>query len=199
MKNKLTMLLLALVIALGGTSVAMLGACDGCNDNEKDEYTVKFVDEKGAEIDSVTVTSGEQVTAPAVPEKAGYTGKWVDAEGNDADFTQGVTADATYTAKYTANTDTAYTVEYYYETVEGGKYEKDDSKTENLTGTTDATVSVTPEAETGYEVATGAGEVLEGTIAGDGSLVLKVYYNRVLKFITTGYVLPLRSWRTARR
>ena len=33
MKNKLTMLLLALVIALGGTSVAMLGACDGCNDN----------------------------------------------------------------------------------------------------------------------------------------------------------------------
>ena len=64
MKNKLTMLLLALVIALGGTSVAMLGACDGCKDNpppgptEKDEYTVKFVDEKGAEIDSVTVTSG---------------------------------------------------------------------------------------------------------------------------------------------
>ncbi len=190
MKNKLTMLLLALVIALGGTSVAMLGACDGCNDNpppgptEKDEYTVKFVDEKGAEIDSVTVTSGEQVTAPAVPEKAGYTGKWVDAEGNDADFTQGVTADATYTAKYTANTNTAYTVEYYYETVEGGKYEKDDSKTENLTGTTDTTVSVTPEAETGYEVATGAGEVLEGTITGDGGLVLKVYYNRVRLTVT---------------
>ena len=190
MKNKLTMLLLALVIALGGTSVAMLGACDGCNDNpppgptEKDEYTVKFVDEKGAEIDSVTVTSGEQVTAPAIPEKAGYTGKWVDAEGNDADFTQGVTADATYTAKYTANTNTAYTVEYYYETVEGGKYEKDDSKTENLTGTTDTTVSVTPEAETGYEVATGAGEVLEGTITGDGGLVLKVYYNRVRLTVT---------------
>ena len=182
MKKKLTMLLLALVIAFGGTSVAMLSGCGSCDDTPpgptETQYTVKFVGEDGTEIDSVTVQGGETVTAPAVPAKPGYTGKWVDADGNDADFTKGVTADAQYTAQYTANTDTEYTVEYYYETVEGGQYEKDDSKTETKTGTTDTTATVTATAEEGFEAATGVGEVLSGTIAGDGSLVLKVYYNR---------------------
>ena len=182
MKKKLTMLLLALVIAFGGTSVAMLSGCGSCDDTPpgptETQYTVKFVGEDGTEIDSVTVQGGETVTAPAVPAKPGYTGKWVDADGNDADFTKGVTADAQYKAQYTANTDTEYTVEYYYETVEGGHYEKDDSKTETKTGTTDTTATVTATAEEGFEAATGVGEVLSGTIAGDGSLVLKVYYNR---------------------
>ena len=182
MKKKLTMLLLALVIAFGGTSVAMLSGCGSCDDTPpgptETQYTVKFVGEDGTEIDSVTVQGGETVTAPAVPAKPGYTGKWVDADGNDADFTKGVTADAQYKAQYTANTDTEYTVEYYYETVEGGQYEKDDSKTETKTGTTDTTATVTATAEEGFEAATGVGEVLSGTIAGDGSLVLKVYYNR---------------------
>ena len=182
MKKKLTMLLLALVIAFGGTSVAMLSGCGSCDDTPpgptETQYTVKFIGEDGTEIDSVTVQGGETVTAPAVPAKPGYTGKWVDADGNDADFTKGVTADAQYKAQYTANTDTEYTVEYYYETVEGGHYEKDDSKTETKTGTTDTTATVTATAEEGFEAATGVGEVLSGTIAGDGSLVLKVYYNR---------------------
>ena len=188
MKKKLTMLLLALVIAFGGTSVAMLSGCGSCDDTPpgptETQYTVKFVGEDGTEIDSVTVQGGETVTAPAVPAKPGYTGKWVDADGNDADFTKGVTADAQYTAQYTANTDTEYTVEYYYETVEGGQYEKDDSKTETKTGTTDTTATVTATAEEGFEAATGVGEVLSGTIAGDGSLVLKVYYNRERDTVT---------------
>ncbi|NLL63379.1 MAG: InlB B-repeat-containing protein, partial [Ruminococcaceae bacterium] len=90
-----------------------------------------------------------------------------------------VTANATYVAQWAPNTDTKYTVEYYY--AENGVYPSTANSSDVRQGTTLATVSVTDEdkvpTETGYAFHNGySGNVLAGTIAGDGSLVLKVYF-----------------------
>ena len=174
------MLLLALVMAFGGTSVAMLTGCDNCNppdsgQTETEEYTVKFVDEKGNVLKETKVKSGETVAAETLPEKAGYTAAWVDAEGKAVDFTKGITANVEYKVQYTAKTDTKYTVEHWYEGLDG-EYVKDAAKTEEKAAETDTTVTATAREDAHYEAASGVGEVLSGTVIGDGSLVLKVYY-----------------------
>jgi hypothetical protein len=92
-----------------------------------------------------------------------------------------VTGNATYTATWTANTDTAYTVEYYY--ASSGSYPSTATSSANRTGTTGATASVTDDDKTPSDASThqfdseNANNVLTGTIAGDGSLKLKVYFS----------------------
>ena len=83
---------------------------------------------------------------------------------------------------YEASTTTHYTVEAYYE--HEGKYSSVPSKTETLTGTTDTQATVKAETylpTSGYVFDQNAANVLSGTIAGDNSLVLKVYYKQVFK------------------
>ena len=180
MKKKLTMMLLALVVALGGTSVAVMSGCGPTEGNpsgpsQTAEYTVKFT-VNGKEVGKQTVKHGETLQDFAVPAKPGYTGKWVDAEGNAIDFAAAITADAEYTAQYTANTDTEYKTEYYFENVDG-QYELDAALTKKLTGTTDTAVTAEGVTKEHYVLdETAEGTVKEGTIAGDGSLTLKLYY-----------------------
>ncbi|MBQ8678912.1 MAG: chitobiase/beta-hexosaminidase C-terminal domain-containing protein, partial [Treponema sp.] len=75
------------------------------------KVTVKFMNGT-TEVDSKTINSGTKVTAPAAPEKTGYTfGGWISGETTvDAEAeTSAITADVTYTAKWTA---TKYTITY---------------------------------------------------------------------------------------
>ena len=76
-------------------------------------------------------------------------------------------------------TDTAYKVEHYKEKLDGS-YEL--AETENLTGTTGGKVTAkakTPDEYKGFtEDASNKDKIAEGTIAGDGSLILKLYYTR---------------------
>ena len=75
---------------------------------------------------------------------------------------------------YTANTDTPYKVEHYKVTGAGVAVLAD---TENLTGTTGTSVSAVPRIYPGYTFAPAyLGTVASGIIAGDGSLVLRLYY-----------------------
>ena len=93
-----------------------------------------------------------------------------------------MTGNATYTAQWKANKDTKYTVEYYYQ--ENGAYPEKATSSVVRTGETDTEVSVTKEdktpaeGKTGYVYDEGAANVENGTIAGDGSLVLKVYFKQ---------------------
>ena len=90
-----------------------------------------------------------------------------------------VTSNAEYVAQWTANTDTKYTVEYYYQN--RGDYAEPIKRVERK-GTTDTLAQVSNEdkipEQTGYVYDASAENVLEGTIAGDGSLVLKVYFKQ---------------------
>ncbi len=94
----------------------------------------------------------------------------------------GFTQDTEFTAHFVASDATTYNVEVYYEYE--GKYSTVPSKTETLAGTTDTKATVAAETylpTNGYVFDQNAGNVLEGTIAGDNSLVLKVYYKQVFK------------------
>ena len=92
-------------------------------------------------------------------------------------------------AIWTANADTKYTVEFYYEDA-NGNYTLN-HKDETRTATTDTTVSVTPadkaDKENGKYVfnADHAENVLSGNVAGNGSLVLKLYF----KLNTASYTI----------
>ena len=199
MKKKLAMLL-ALVLAFGGTSAALLTSCkptDNPNqDVQENEYKVRFLKEDGTLIEEKTVKHGEKVEAVTAPEKAGYTAEWVDKDGNVADLDKAVTADAEYKVRYTAKTDVAYKVEYYFENVEGA-YELDETETKNLTGTTGATVTAPEVTKEHYALNTEAeGYLASGEVKGDGSLVLKVYYKRdrvTVTFMANGETLDTKE------
>ncbi|MEF2608311.1 MAG: InlB B-repeat-containing protein [Faecalicoccus sp.] len=82
-------------------------------------------------------------------------------------------------AQWTPAEGTAYKVEHYKVNAEGTSTTLFD--TENLTGTTEQSVSATPQTINGYTYKAdfdqnGMKTVASGTIVGDGSLVLKLYY-----------------------
>ena len=122
----------------------------------------------GEEYAKVPTKVDDQIVAPKDPSKEGYTfAGWKPSIGIMG------TADATFEAVFAAAGDTAYTVNTY---VMGTDGTYGDPASEKLTGTTGSTATYAPEAREGFTVADES--VLSGTIAADGSLVLKVYYSR---------------------
>ena len=91
-------------------------------------------------------------------------------------------------AIWTANADTKYTVEFYYQNVDG-TYTLNHS--DKRTATTDTTVSVTEADKAAKEnnkyvfEADNKNNVLSGNVAGNGSLVLKLYF----KLNTASYTI----------
>ena len=122
----------------------------------------------GVKYRVVPTKVGEQIVAPKDPSKEGYTfAGWRPSVGVMG------TADATFEAVFAAAGNTAYTVNTYVMGTDG-TYGEPTSDT--LTGTTGSTATYAPEAREGFTVADES--VLSGTIAADGSLVLKVFYSR---------------------
>jgi len=130
-------------------------------------------------FDTVPVVFEEAITAPAdEPTKTGYVfeGWSTDGENVIDDFGYIGADDVAFYAVWSEATDTAYTVEHYYMGTDMA-YPDVATRTDSFTGTTNATVTATPDADANFTVDT-ANSVLEGTVAADGSLVLKVYYER---------------------
>lgn len=133
---------------------------------EKMTYNAIFYVD-GAEYRVVPTKVGEQIIAPKNPTKEGYvfTG-WDPAVGVMG------TEDVSFNAQFSAG-EVSYKVETYVMGLDG-QYGAAETKT--VPATTGAAVSVDPEAREGFTIA--ADSVLSGTVAADGSLVLKVYYSR---------------------
>lgn len=107
---------------------------------------------------------------------AGWTGTGLSSASTSVSIAKGSTGNRTYTATWTPNTNTAYKVEHYQEGLDGKYVLKD---TDNLTGTTDTTANATAKSYTGFTYSPSvSGTVASGTIAANGSLVLKLYYTR---------------------
>ena len=92
-------------------------------------------------------------------------------------------------AIWTANADTKYTVEFYYQNTDGSYPETTEDRVSRY-GTTDTTASVTDEDKADkkdgqYTYDAAAANVESGTITGDGSLVLKLYF----KLNTASYTI----------
>jgi uncharacterized repeat protein (TIGR02543 family) len=145
------------------------------------QYTITFETGGGTEIGPITADYGTEVTAPDAPTKTGYTfaGWFKEAALTNAwNFASDkVEAATTLYAKWTPNTDTSYKVEHYQQDVTGTGYTLKD--TDNLTGTTDALVTATAKVYTGFTENTDhESRVASGKIKPDGTLVLKLFYDR---------------------
>lgn len=160
------------------------------------KYTVTYTDGVDGEdvFEDVVHNNVEYGTAiPAYgttdPERNGYTfngWKWYSVSGSQVTeiaIGKPETMPANNlkaVAQWAPNTDTKYTVEYYYQNADG-TYPTTASATANRTGTTGTLASVTTEdkadKESGkYTYDNSAANVESGTIAADGSLKLKLYF-----------------------
>lgn len=147
--------------------------------------------------------SGSILTNVPEPERDGYDfSGWKDEDGNiltsDQIKNKAVIKNTTYTAEWTPKNDTKYTVEYYVQNLSDDGYSLYDTDWNPVTsnGTTDTPVVVSDysnreitgftyneDKTAAYSREKEAGTVLESsldsaTIKGDGSLVIKLYYDR---------------------
>ena len=123
----------------------------------------------GKDSDVTNVAYGSEITAPSNITKQGY---------DFVNWTPSVPAtmpdeDLVFTAVWTEAGDTPYTVETYTMGT-NGEYSKTSAE---KTGVTGAEITISPEGKEGFTV-NSSESVLTGTIAANGSLVLKVYYDR---------------------
>lgn len=139
----------------------------------------------------------EDYSATGLPAREGYTfAGWKNNEGTSfsANDSARVNKDGPNDlyAQWTPNTNTAYKVEFYYQG-DDGSYPSTASKTEPRTGTTDATVSVTDADKADKENGKytfdkdNTANVESGTVAADGSLVLKLYFKLNQADVTVNY------------
>ena len=144
------------------------------------------VDDAAVEAQSVPVTFEAIITAPATnPSRAGYefvgwAASEADAEAKNTvtSFPALTTEDAvTYYAAWNA-TIWDYTIEFYYQDVNGSYGAAKDDETLTYQGQVESLVSYNPDAtKTGFTLDT-ANSVLEGTVSVENPLVLVVKYAR---------------------
>ena len=113
------------------------------------------------------------------PTRAGYVfGGWYENSGLTGDsvtkISSGSTGNKVLYAKWTANTSTKYTVEYYFENLTNSGYTLDDTMTKEEYGTTDTKTAVTASEVDGYDLQ----EITQQNIEGNGKAVVEVYYKR---------------------
>ena len=147
------------------------------------EY-VGTVPEGASELPAdATYKYGAEVTVAAAATAPGYTFSGWSRSGT---FTMPA-EDVEITGSFTANGDTGYKVEHYLEDLDGEGYTLD--ATDNLTGTTGEYKEAQPKAYTGFTYDSSVeGTVASGTIKGDGSLTLRLYYTRNSYEVTYEYV-----------
>ncbi len=178
---------------------------------DRNEYTVSYKLTGDHELDvtvpnSETHKYGETVNIKDELTKEGYT--FVGWTTDDVTFnisTKKFTMpnkNVELRGYFTPNTGTEYKIEYYLQSVDGEYLDLDAAASDytliddsarkyvdTLNGTTGDTVKVAIELPAGFEHDEGhENEVLEGEIAGDGGLVLRVYYKRKQYNVSYAYI-----------
>ncbi|QKS47597.1 InlB B-repeat-containing protein (plasmid) [Paenibacillus cellulosilyticus] len=105
----------------------------------------------------------------------GWTGTGLTEPTTTVTITQGSTDVRNYAANWSPSNTTAYTVNHYQEAVDGSTPAAP-ALVETLNGTTGDTTSAVAQTVNGFTAET----ITQGTIAGDGSTVVNVYYKRNL-------------------
>lgn len=174
----------AVTVRVKATAAAPHGEAASCTiPASENTLTVTFEENGGSAVTDITGLSyNATITAPAAPTKTGYTfAGWYKDENCTTQWDFGsdtVTEDITLYAKWTANTDTPYTVKHWQQNMKGGSEQNDTNytlaDTENLTGTTDTSVTPAVKHYDGF-TAPGAQTV---SIAADGSTEVNYYYTR---------------------
>ncbi|MEF2754502.1 MAG: InlB B-repeat-containing protein, partial [Agathobaculum butyriciproducens] len=132
-------------------------------------FWVKFDTDGGSHVQSVFCEPGITLELSQVPTRSGYTfdGWYID----DQKVTS-VSAEATVTARWKANSETEYTVIHWLENADDDEYSSEDI--EEKTGATNSTTNAQAKSYSGFT----AQAITQKTIAGDGSTIVNVYYKR---------------------
>ncbi len=164
-------------------------------------YTVTYTDGVDSEVvfENVEKTAAYKAAIPAYgdsnPTRTGYTftdWKWYNA--TDTTYANEITPAPTTmpaynlvaVAQWTPATNTKYIVEHYLQNLTDNGYTKQETETKD--GTTGATATAAAKTYTGFMFdEDNASNVKSGTIAADGSLVLKLYYTRNSYKVTYDY------------
>ena len=146
-------------------------------------YTISFnANGHGTAPSSQTVAYGSKVTNPGNLSETGWTfGGWYKEAActNAWNFnSMTVTGAQTLYAKWTANTNTAYTVRHQWQNIDDNYYTLHESETKY--GTTAQQTAATAKSYTGFT----AKSFSQATIAADGSTVVDIYYDRQTFTIT---------------
>ena len=152
-------------------------------------YTVTL-NANGGRISGTTVnkyTYGVGVTLPTNVTRIGYAFMgWYASEDLTGEAVTAISAsdigNKTFYAKWDGAANTAYTVEYYQQNADDNRYTKADSIT--LYGKTDTTVTAPEETFEHFTLCAGEPTVSSGVVRADGSLVLKLYYQRETVTVT---------------
>ena len=138
------------------------------------EYTITFDTNGGEAVTSQTYTIETETFELPQATRTGYTfAGWCLGEEKVTQIAQGTTGDKTLVAQWTPNIDTKYQVKHYKENLDG-TYPTEATNTDNLTGTTGASVTPLVKSYDGFT----APETQTVIIAADGSLVVEYKYTR---------------------
>jgi len=147
----------------------------------RNSYTLTFDANGGTGGITRQAKFGEPISAPAVAREGYSLTGWSPAIPATMPA-----ENATYTAQWQAVGLIPYRVEHYLENLDDGYILTD---IENLSGAEGDTATASAKSYNGFEYLAGPPTVASGTIAADGSLVLKLYYMRkdvTLEFLADG-------------
>ena len=137
-------------------------------------YWLTFESNGGSYVAPAFYANGTIAAAPDEPAKSGYTfAGWYTDEGLTmaANFGSITESDTLY-AKWTENGNTRYTVIHWLENVDDDKFSFKESET--MTGTTGELTTAAAKSYDGFNVR----GIEQKTIAGDGSTIVNVFYER---------------------
>ena len=137
-------------------------------------YWLTFESNGGSYVAPAFYANGTTAKSPDEPTKSGYTfAGWYTDGGltTEADFST-IKANTTVYAKWTAANETNYTVIHWQENVDDDKFSFKESETK--TGTTGELTTATAKSYDGFNVR----GIEQKTIAGDGSTIVNVFYER---------------------
>ena len=151
-------------------------------------YSVTFDANGGAWSNGLALTTSSvkydsEIAVPETPERSGYIFAGWSYDGVNVGTNIGIMDTINgkkFVACWIASTDTVYVVETYTMNTEGNYIKS----VQTFTGTTDEFVSATPSLAIGFSL-NAQKSVLSGKVAGDNSLVLKVYIDRNMYTVST--------------
>ena len=146
---------------------------------DRNEYTLSLSSEKDSTLTGEGTYRYKSSVSVSATTVAGYVFKgWYDGEklvSDSRSFSYQIAKNASLTAKWEASDATQYVVEYYLQNVNDDEYTKEEA---DFTGVTGEIATAEIKTFEHFHHVDNAESVESGVIAGDNSLVLKVYYDR---------------------
>lgn len=158
----------------------------------KDKYwKVEFIDpDSGDVIQTLLVPDSEKIPVSDILDTDDLNTdlrefqRWVDSNGDEANFNNVVTGDMQFTASFKRYS--GYTVQHYLQNANNDGYTLDEDATEVKRKETGAHVTADEKTYPGFTYNSGR-STASGTVNSEGTLVLKLYYDRDQYTVTYKY------------